>query len=216
MAAVKTSTRKSGSEREASSAENSTLAVYWAAWATAWRVIFSTWAGDFFSLCSMCSGEVARKVWMRGLAASLTASQVRSMSLSRARDSPATWQCLISLAMTRTASKSPSLAMGKPASMTSTPRLSRRRAIRIFSRRFMVAPGDCSPSRRVVSKIMTRLGRFMGNAPCPGSLRVCLRRLFCIEKRGEGKAQISASAARPGTKGGGRPAEVRGAWGIES
>ena len=44
-------------------------------------------------------------------------------------------------------------AMGKPASMTSTPNSTRAWATFIFSCRFMLAPGDCSPSRSVVSKI---------------------------------------------------------------
>ena len=46
--------------------------------------------------------------------------------------------------------------MGKPASMTSTPKATRAWAISIFSARFMLAPGDCSPSRSVVSKIVIR------------------------------------------------------------
>src|SRR5690348_15790055 len=37
--------------------------------------------------------------------------------------------------------------------MTSTPRRSSWRAISIFSSRYIEQPGDCSPSRRVVSKI---------------------------------------------------------------
>ena len=56
----------------------------------------------------------------------------------------------------RTASKSPSDDAAKPASMTSTPSRSSWRAITSFSSTFMVAPGDCSPSRSVVSKICTR------------------------------------------------------------
>lgn len=55
-------------------------------------------------------------------------------------------------AMARTALKSPSEAMAKPASRTSTPRLLSWWAMRSFSSRCMVHPGDCSPSRRVVSK----------------------------------------------------------------
>src|SRR5580658_10194298 len=51
--------------------------------------------------------------------------------------------------------------MAKPASITSTPSSSSARAMRSFSSRFIAAPGDCSPSRRVVSKIMTRLGSFL-------------------------------------------------------
>ena len=63
---------------------------------------------------------------MRGLAASLSASQARSMSaaLQRARPQmigPCTWRAIVC-----TASKSPGLAMGKPASMTSTPRSCKR------------------------------------------------------------------------------------------
>ena len=56
-------------------------------------------------------------------------------------------------AMSRTASKSPGEAMGKPASMMSTPRSTRAWATSSFSARFMLQPGDCSPSRSVVSKI---------------------------------------------------------------
>ena len=61
-----------------------------------------------------------------------------------------------SLAISRTASKSPLEAIGKPASITSTPISSSTAAISNFSSRFIEAPGDCSPSRRVVSKMMTR------------------------------------------------------------
>jgi hypothetical protein len=61
-------------------------------------------------------------------------------------------------AMRCTALKSPGLAKGKPASMMSTPRRASCWAIASFSSRFRLAPGDCSPSRRVVSKIRTRPG----------------------------------------------------------
>ena len=44
---------------------------------------------------------------------------------------------------------------GKPASMISTPISSSIDAISSFSAWVMVAPGDCSPSRSVVSKITT-------------------------------------------------------------
>src|SRR6185312_9760436 len=44
----------------------------------------------------------------------------------------------------------------KPASMTSTPRRASWCAISSFSPGFSEMPGDCSPSRRVVSKMMTR------------------------------------------------------------
>src|ERR687885_1456168 len=48
--------------------------------------------------------------------------------------------------------------MGKPASITSTPRRASWWAISSFSGVLSEIPGDCSPSRRVVSKISTRLG----------------------------------------------------------
>ena len=54
----------------------------------------------------------------------------------------------------RTASKSPGEAIGKPASMTSTPSSLELRAISSFSCEVQLTPGDCSPSRRVVSKIV--------------------------------------------------------------
>src|SRR5579864_6156450 len=54
-----------------------------------------------------------------------------------------------------TAQKSPSEDTGNPASMTSTPSRSSWCAIRSFSAGIMLQPGDCSPSRKVVSKIVT-------------------------------------------------------------
>jgi hypothetical protein len=53
------------------------------------------------------------------------------------------------------ASKSPLELAAKPASITSTFRRSSWRAMRSFSSRVMEAPGDCSPSRKVVSKMMS-------------------------------------------------------------
>src|SRR5882762_785586 len=44
---------------------------------------------------------------------------------------------------------------GETASITSTPSLANCRAMRIFSAVFMEKPGDCSPSRSVVSNIRT-------------------------------------------------------------
>jgi hypothetical protein len=57
-----------------------------------------------------------------------------------------------------TAWKSPLLAKGNPASITSTPSRASCWAMASFSSRLRLAPGDCSPSRRVVSKIRTRPG----------------------------------------------------------
>ncbi len=63
---------------------------------------------------------------------------------------------LLRRAISETASKSPSEAIGKPASMMSTPIVSSISATSSFSSKVMVAPGHCSPSRSVVSKISTR------------------------------------------------------------
>gem|GEM_PF-4480448 len=60
-----------------------------------------------------------------------------------------------SAAISRTAAMSSGDAAGKPASITSTPSRASARATPAFSREVMVAPGDCSPSRRVVSKMRT-------------------------------------------------------------
>ena len=104
----------------------------------------------------MCTGEVDRKVWMRLRAAGLTASAQRSISLKAARASPHTTAFLVRLAISCTAAKSPSEAIGKPASMMSTPIWSSSSATSSFSSWVMVAPGHCSPSRKVVSKMTTR------------------------------------------------------------
>src|SRR2546430_5996947 len=101
---------------------------------------------------------VARNTWMRCRGAGASASAASSMSskLQRARAQmigPCT-----SRATACTDSKSPREAAGKPASMTSTPSSASARATRSFSGRVMLQPGDCSPSRSVVSKISTRSG----------------------------------------------------------
>src|SRR2546429_2002758 len=53
-------------------------------------------------------------------------------------------------AIARTARRSPSDALGNPASITSTPSVSSWRARRSFSSAVTELPGACSPSRRVV------------------------------------------------------------------
>src|SRR5882724_10156529 len=101
--------------------------------------------------------EVATKVWMRGWAAPRKAAAARRTSGSEVRHKAATVTSRHSAATALTAAKSPSEAIGKPASMTSTPSDWSFRARRTFSFRFIEQPGDCSPSRKVVSKILTRL-----------------------------------------------------------
>ena len=68
--------------------------------------------------------------------------------------------------MACTDSKSPGEVIGKPASMTSTPRRASCWAISSFSCWFREMPGDCSPSRRVVSNTRTRLRSSLVVAAC--------------------------------------------------
>src|SRR5690606_33077780 len=85
-----------------------------------------------------------------------TAAAARSMSSSAARASAAITGRRTSRAILRTAVKSSGELIGKPASIASTPSASSWCAMRSFSAGVMVAPGDCSPSRRVVSNTSTR------------------------------------------------------------
>ena len=95
-------------------------------------------------------------VWMRERSAGRSDSPARSMSAGLQRASAAITGRRISCAMSSTACASSSDAIGKPASMMSAPSASIWRASRIFSSVFIEKPGDCSPSRRVVSKMINR------------------------------------------------------------
>jgi hypothetical protein len=75
-------------------------------------------------------------------------------SFARAREQ--TMLSFTSPAIARIASKSPSELAANPASITSTRMRSSCRAMRSFSSLVIEAPGDCSPSRKVVSKMMSR------------------------------------------------------------
>src|SRR5579863_255791 len=77
------------------------------------------------------------------------------MSLSFARASEQTVLSLTIDAIVLIASKSPFELAAKPASITSTRIRSNCFAMRIFSSFVIDAPGDCSPSRNVVSKIIS-------------------------------------------------------------
>ena len=116
-AAWSTSHMKSKSDREASSGLNSTSAVYPRACATAEAASARTCSGLIRNLCSMWVGLVAMNVWMRRRDAGSMASQQRSMSLWAVRERPQITGPVTDEAMACTASKSPWLAMGKPASM---------------------------------------------------------------------------------------------------
>ncbi len=142
--------------RVASSADHSTSSVWLRASETEAWIASSTAFGPICSLCFMCTGLVEMKVWMRPRRAGLIASAQRSISLAVARARPQMVDSVTSSAMRRTASKSPLEAIGKPASMTSTPISSRILASSSFSSSDMEAPGDCSPSRMVVSNMTTR------------------------------------------------------------
>ena len=156
MAASTQRQRKSCSVRVASSADHSTSSVWLRARVTCATTISKTSCGSFWSLYFMCTGEVEMKVWMRLRLAGLMASAQRSMSLKAARERPQITEFFARLAISCTAAKSPSEAIGKPASMMSTPMASRSSATSSFSSCVMVAPGHCSPSRKVVSKMTTR------------------------------------------------------------
>ncbi|MCY1366164.1 hypothetical protein D9M69_530450 [compost metagenome] len=124
----------------------------------------STCSGVMRSFFSMCNALVAMKVWMRARCAPWSASAARAISLSLARASEHTVESLITAAIALTDSKSPLELAAKPASITSTFRRSNWRAMRSFSSLVMEAPGDCSPSRRVVSKMisLSLMGKLRG------------------------------------------------------
>src|SRR5450759_3190492 len=149
--------RNSGSVRAPSSAENSTSSTCVRASSTAATASSSTCCSLFLSLYLRWIGLVAMKVWMRGRLACSRLLAARSTSSVQQRASAATCAHGNSRLTASTAWKSPSLAMGKPASRISTPSSTSFRAIFSFSCTVMLQPGDCSPSRRVVSKMYTRL-----------------------------------------------------------
>ncbi len=145
----------------------------------------------------MCTGEVDRKVWMRLRLAGLIASAQRSMSFAAARESPQTTAFLVRWAISWTAAKSPSDAIGKPASMMSTPISSSSSATWSFSSCVMVAPGHCSPSRKVVSKMRTRsFSDFVWVVMGKVLLVVCARlaRLWALVGSLAGSHPLSAQA----------------------
>ena len=99
-------------------------------------------------------GDVATTRWMRSRSpAAFNASWAAIMSFSTQRASPQTRLFSVRSATVRTAWKSPSEMTGKPASITSTPRASSCMATCIFCSTVIAAPGHCSPSLSVVSKI---------------------------------------------------------------
>ena len=104
----------------------------------------------------MWMSDVEMKVWIRGRCEPLIAFHAASMSALWVRASPQMTGPSTSRAIASTASKSPGEVIGNPASITSTPSRASCWAISTFSPVFSEMPGDCSPSRRVVSKMWTR------------------------------------------------------------
>ena len=102
----------------------------------------------------MWMGLVAMKTWMRDLRASARDSAAASMSSLRVRASEATVGRSTAAATALTPSKSPGDETENPASTMSTPSRSSWVAISTFSSGDSAMPGDCSPSRSVVSKIV--------------------------------------------------------------
>src|SRR3954447_15315689 len=154
-AARSTSAVNSTSARVASIGLNSTSSTSERAWATAARAWPSTSSRVDCSWWVMWMSLVEMNVWTRGRSLSRTASAARSMSAACARARPAITGPCTPRAIARAAWKSPGEAIGKPASITSTPSRASWCAISSFSFLFSEMPGDCSPSRSVVSKIRT-------------------------------------------------------------
>src|SRR6202165_581171 len=147
--------KKSMSVRPASSAENSTSPTLLRPSLTIAPMASRAWSRVMCSFTRRCKSEVARKICSRGAAADSSASIAAFTSSLRARASAAIGTVRTSCATLRTASRSPREEMGNPASITSTPNAASWCAMRIFSAVFIEKPGDCSPSRRVVSKMRT-------------------------------------------------------------
>ena len=143
--------------RPASSQENSTSSVKRRAYFTAPTAISNTWSNERFSLLSTWIVDVEINVWIRNWSATDKACAAASMSFSSARDNAQTRLFLMVRAMVCTDSKSPGDETGKPTSITSTPRRSSAMAICNFSLTERLAANACSPSRKVVSNIITLL-----------------------------------------------------------
>jgi hypothetical protein len=159
--------RKSSSERPASSAENSTSSVY-SRPADRLHGLLDDLVGrhaQLFLHVDRAGGDEG--VDAAGLRRGLIASPARRMSFSLARASEQTVESLMASAIGAW-HRNRREAAAKPASMTSTRMRSSWRAMRSFSSLVIEAPGLCSPSRKVVSK-MTGLFRNSGFIPCGGA-----------------------------------------------
>ena len=112
----------------------------------------------------MWMGLVAMKTWMRDRRALASDSAAASMSSLRVRASEATVGRSTAAATALTPSKSPGEETENPASTMSAPSRSSCVPISAFSSGESAMPGDCSPSRNVVSKIV--ILRLTAHPPC--------------------------------------------------
>ncbi len=128
-----TSFKNSGSDLVASSAENSTSSQKDLAYLTDSTACSSTSSFVFLSLYFICISLVAIKTCILGFLAYCRADHATSISFFTDLASPHTVLFFISFDMIVTASTSPGEAIGKPASITSTPISSSCLAILSFS-----------------------------------------------------------------------------------
>src|SRR4051794_30357702 len=132
-------------------------------------------------------------VWIRQRSAPFKASAARSMSPVAVRASAAITGPRTPSAISRTASNSPCDEIGKPASRMSTCSRASCSAISTFSAFVSAMPGACSPSRRVVSKILTWFwwptASALEAATTPGSL-ISARHLLLGLQPGHHLAQL--------------------------
>ncbi len=112
---------------------NSTLLVYFAACRTIASACVSTCSRSLFSWCAIWMSLVLMNTWMRGSAAVFTASHAVSTSLGTAVASAQMVAPRTSAEIRCTASRSPGVEQGNPASMMSTPSRSSCFAISSFS-----------------------------------------------------------------------------------
>ena len=157
MAASMTRHRKSRSLRVASSAENSTSSVN----CRARRTPSSTSSRHVSRVMRSLRGEVQiggreERVDARPLGRLRARAPPPRCPAAGERASAAMVGRRTSAAICRTASASAGDAIGKPASMMSTPSASSARASVSLAGTSSEKPGACSPSRSVVSKMTTR------------------------------------------------------------
>ncbi len=153
VTALNTFIKNALSDLVASSAENSTCMPCFFAYSTALTAFSKTCWGVNFSLYCMWMSEVAMNVWTYFKSHFIAASM--SVSVARARPHTSAFKPCFAIALM--ACISPCDTIGKPASIASIPSSSSLIATCTFCSGVMVTPGVCSPSLRVVSKILTLL-----------------------------------------------------------